>query len=994
MKPKMTRVVSCLAPVVCVFLAPASLFGLDPHKAITQYPRTVWTQQQGLPQDTIRAITQTSDGYLWLGTDEGLARFDGYEFIRFTKDDSALPGNSITALLAAKDGSLWIGTPNGLTRYSQRHFTTYTTRDGLADNVVTALFEDHDGGLWIAAGIYLTRFQDGRFVNYPLSQVSPIRAVRAICEDKQHTLFVAGYGGLVKRTGDRFVRVLGPENMGDDIVVAMLGDREGNIWIGGSDGLLVVHADGTWRLFGLRDGLPANPVRSLCEDRDGNLWAGTNGGLSRLENGRFVAADLEGSPSRDWVRSLFEDREGNLWVGMNSGLNRLRDGRFTIYGRAEGLPSDEPLTVHQDPAGRVWVGYHGGGLVSLPGSGMENAARHLHSYTTGNGLASSEIFSIRDNPDGGLLLSTRGGLNVMAPSGLTTLVPKDALSRRLVFDALKDRKGTLWVAAPGGVYQISRGVWHNVLPGGPLLNQAALVLCETRDGTIWAGTYGEGLWQIRDGGKKHFTTTDGLGSNAIRSIYEDPDGTLWIGTFGGGLNSLREGVFRKFTARDGLLSDNIWHIEDDQTGWLWLSTTRGICRIAKQQLHDLAAGVIHSLMPVNYGLDDGLRSAQCAPGFPAGAGGTRTADGRLWFPTSKGLAVFDPKEPSHQSLPPIIHLTEVRVNGGPIDTNGSNQLPPGSGRMQFRFAAIHLRAPERVQYAYRLEGLDRDWSFPGERRTINYNSLRHGSYRFVVKAMLPDGDSTEASFPFELRPRFFETVWFRFLAVLAALLAVYGVYQLRLQQIRSRFALVLEERARIAREIHDTLAQGFVGISSQLEAVALALNTSVEGARKHLEMARKMARHSLTEARRSVMDLRASALDGQDLSEALASAARQWAAGTAVTIEMSVTGQLPKLPEEVEQHLLRIAQEAVANALKHACPRKIRIGLRFEPRKLWLRVEDDGRGFEPGNAFNTLGGHFGLLGMRERAERIGGELHLLTSPGTGTQVEVSAPFSS
>ncbi len=967
-------------------LGSGELLALNPHKALTQYTRTVWTQAQGLPQDTIRAITQTGDGFLWLGTDEGLARFDGYDFVIFTKDDGSLPSNSITALWAGHGGALWIGTPNGLTRYANRRFTTFTTRDGLPDNAITSLFEDHSGVLWIAAGIFLSRFENEKFATVSAEHLVPVDVVRMVYEDREQQLWVAGVGGVLKRTGETFTTVLTSRDLGGDLVTAMLEDRNHGFWIAGTKGLILRSPDGRLKRFDRRDGLPDNFVRALWEDREGDLWAGTNDGLSRFENGRFVRFDRK--DDEDWVRCLFEDREGNLWVGMNSGLNRFRDDRFTTYGRIEGLPSDSPIAVHQDRKGQIWVGFHDAGIVSfVPGK--------FRTYTTRDGLADNEIFEIREARNGDLLISTRSGVSRMHEGRFVNYAMNDPLQRGAVFDAMEDSHGHLLTATPSGVYERVGNGWRNLIPGGPLLNDFPVVLGESRDGSLWAGTYGEGLWQVRNPNSKprRYTTADGLGSDQIRSLHQDDEGTLWIGTFGGGLTALRDGAFSRFTARDGLLSDNIAHVEDDGKGSLWLSTTRGICRVSKQQLRDFAAGRIKILTPDNYGVDDGLRSAQIAPGAPTGGGGGRTSDGRLWFPTSRGLATIDPRTPEQGVMAPLAQLVGVAADGREVDFSRFEKLKPGIDHVQFRYTGIFLSAPERVHYSYKLEGLDRDWIPAAGRRLVNYNTLPHGRYRFRVLAALPGQATSESSFSFEVLPHFYEMTWFAWLCIVSFIGIVYGSYQLRMRQIRGRFSLVLEERVRLAREIHDTLAQGFVGISSQLDALALKLNGDMGVVRQHLDLARKMARHSLTEARRSVMDLRTSALEDHDLPSALTTAARQWVAGSPVHVQVDVFGDNRELPEDVEQHLLRIAQEAVTNALKHAGAHMIWVELEMENRRLRLRVKDDGHGFEPATVLNGAGGHFGILGMRERAERLGGELDLSSEPGSGTQVEVTVPLT-
>ena len=967
-------------------LAGAPLLALSPRRTLTQYTRTVWTQEHGLPQDTIRTITQTKDGYLWLGTDEGLAQFDGYDFVVYNKENGALPSNSVGALYAGRDGSLWVGTPGGLTLYRGRKFTTFTKKDGLADIFINSITEDHSGAIWMAAGTFVSRFQNGKFTNYSPGKDLPIESPRVVYLGRDGALYVAGFSGLARRVGNRFVSVIGPAEVSGDIVTTVAQDRQGNLWVASPSGLLMRTPSGQLRAFQIKDGLPDNFVRSIWDDRDGNLWAGTNGGLARLENGRFVSNPVAAARDRDWVRCIYEDTEGNLWVGMNSGLNRFQDDKFTIFGEAEGLPSDEPTTVFQDRTGKIWIGFHDRGLVQL-GSGKARV------YTTRDGLPSNEIFSIRENHAGDLLIATREGPSRMHAGRFIHHPISDPLNRRLAFDFLEDHSGTLWAALPGGLSRIEGQRARNVIPGGSLLNDALVILCETRDGTLWAGSYGQGLWSLKDGNPRRYTVDDGLSSDEIRSLVEDADGTLWIGTFGGGLNGLRKGRFFSITAKEGLLSDNVSHVQDDGRGSLWLSTTRGICRVSKKDVNDFVAGKIRAITPQNYGVADGLRSAQCAPGYPTSRGGTQTADGRLWFPTSQGLAVFDPKEKLHEPDAPVVHLLEVTVDGRPVALSGPAVFPPGEGRVQFRYTGIDLGTPERVRYSYRLEGLDRDWVTAVSRRVTNYNSLPHGDYRFVVRAGIPGGPWSETSFSFALKPHFYETAWFRYLIAALSAAAIWGLFRLRVRQIRQRFALVLEERARLAREIHDTLAQGFVGISSQLDAVALSLNGHIDTARKHLDLARKMARHSLTEARRSVMDLRASALEGQDLPAALSEAARQWTAGSPVKVHVDVAGQSRKLPEEVEQHLLRIAQEAVTNTVKHARAKEVRIHLAMNGGKLKMRVADDGKGFEQTDAFSEIGGHFGLLGMRERAERLGGELHLHSEPGEGTEVEVTVPLS-
>ena len=958
-------------------------FGLDAHKALTQYSRTVWTQQQGLPQDTVRAITQTPDGYLWLGTDEGLARFDGYEFVVFNRDHDNLPSNSITALAVRKDGSLWIGTPNGLAQYQDRRFHVYTQKDGLLDDSIGALFVDHADTLWIAAGGNLSRFDGSKFTNFRPERDIPMRAARGITEDAKHTLFVAGNNSIAKLEDGKFGSVFAPSTLQEDFPSGMLADHAGHLWILGVRGLIESFADGHIRRYGARDGLSDSfGLHALWEDRDQNLWVGTDKGLARLEGDQFrMRADTPNSEP-DSVLCIFEDREGALWTGGNKGLARFRDDTFTVYGKDEGLPSDQPNAIFEDHRGTIWIGFLDRGLI--PFSGQKTLVP-----LPGFSLPEDRVYSIRETRAGELLVATRDGLLRLKDGHVRKFVPPDPQGRKRVYDALEVSDREIWLALPSGLGELVGEQFQMVIESGPVMLDSSFVTLEKgADGSIWAGTIRKGLWSVSAAGKRLYTIADGLGSNQIRSLYLDRDGTLWIGTFGGGLSAWSSGKFANYTAKDGLLSDNISKVTDDGES-LWLSTTRGICRISKTQLRDFAAHRIKALQPVNYGIADGLRSAQSSPEI--GAGGGRHADGSLWFATTRGTAVYKPGAPHRTEAPLPLGLSEMSADGLPLDWTKGPKIPPGSGRLEIRYAAIHLSAPDRVQYSYNLAGLDPDWIQADTRRVVNYNNLSHGQYRFMVRAQLPGGPASEASYAFEVLPHFYETGWFRLLG--AALLAavVWMAYQLRVRQVHSQYGLLVEERARLAREVHDTLAQGFVGITSQLDVVEMSLPPNADPARGYLNVARRMARHSLTEARRSVMDLRAAALDDQDLGAALDSGARHWTEGSGIDVEVEVTGEASKLPEEVAHHILRIAQEAVTNVVKHARASKIIIKLHIQPRSLNLKIQDNGCGFERDDAFASTHGHFGLMGMQERAERLGGKLSLTSEAGKGTLVDVEVP---
>jgi ligand-binding sensor domain-containing protein len=460
-------------------------------------------------------------------------------------------------------------------------------------------------------------------------------------------------------------------------------------------------------------------------DHDGNIWAGTNNGMARLQGNRFVTSLQDNPEDGDGIRCLFEDREGDLWIGANGGLSRWRNDIFMVYGKPEGLPSDASNVVFQDRAGRIWIGFNDLGMMLFSGAQPRR-------YTISDGLPDSDIFQIREDRKGDLLVATRSGVARLQNGKFRTYHPPDPLARKGVFDAIEDSQGALWLATPAGLSVVRGQQFQNVVEGGPLLIDFAVTLTQGRDGAIWAGTYGKGLWRVKGDERRHYGTADGLSNDQIRSLYEDAEGTLWIGTFGGGLNALRDGKFLHYGARDGLLSDNIGKVFDDGES-LWLSTTRGICRIEKSQLAEFSAGKRPRLQPEDFGVEDGLRSAQCAPAYPTAGGGIRSTDGRLWFTTSRGLAVLNPGARKQPSLSPAAHLVQMTANGDPVDLSHASRLAPGTERLQIRYTGIHLSAPERVQYFYRLDGLDSDWVPASGRRVINFTAGRAASSRTSSK---------------------------------------------------------------------------------------------------------------------------------------------------------------------------------------------------------------------------------------------------------------------
>jgi signal transduction histidine kinase len=554
--------------------------------------------------------------------------------------------------------------------------------------------------------------------------------------------------------------------------------------------------------------------------------------------------------------------------------------------------------------------------------------------------------------------------------------------------AIAEGRRGLWVGTAAGLNLFDGKNFTVFTTRDGLSNDSVWALLEDRAGDLWIGTDGGGLNRFRDGAFYAYKSGDGFSSDIVLSLYEDRAGDLWIGT-SGGLSRYRNGQFTSYTTREGLFDDVIFQILEDDSDNLWMSCNKGVFRVSKSELNDFAEGKRKSITSVSYGTADGMSSRECNGGIqPAG---WKSRDGRLWFPTIKGAVVIDPNKLRINEQPPPVTIEQVIVDGQATGPSADLRLEPGARRLEFHYAGLSFLSSEKVRFKHKLEGYDNEWIDAGTRREAIYNNLAPGSYVFRVVACNNDGVWNEAgaSFGFYLKPRFYQTYWFYLACALAISLLVWALYRLRIRQIRARFLAVLAERNRIAREIHDTLAQGFVGIGLQLEAVKANLVDPTEAARQHLDLAGNLVAHSLEEAHRTVWNLRSQSLEDGPLSEALSTIMKQLTEGARIEARMKVSGAERRLPIRVETHLLRIGQEAIINAVKHARAQNIEVELRFDAESVTLRVRDDGRGFDVETAPSTNEGHFGLTGMRERAKQIGGRLQINSTKGMGAEIALT-----
>lgn len=798
--------------VATLFVATAAL-ALDPHRALTQSRLSVWTSESGLPQNTIDAMVQTRDGYLWMGTEEGLARFDGVRYVVSDRQSApALRSSFISSLFEAPDGTLWIGTyGGGLARLRNGKIEAFHA-DVLGSDRMRGMHAGADGAVYIAtAGGGLLRIDGETITRFTTKDGLPTDRVWALESDGEGGLWVATHGGGVVRWRDSRVveTITTREGLPNDLARTLMRDPSGVLWIGTDGGGLVAWKNGAIvRTVTTRDGLPSNLIRAVHRDKDGSLWIGTDAGLARWSNGRTeVLGVAEGLPS-PVVRAMIEDREGSLWVGTTGGLVRLSDTRFLSYTRKEGLAVDGIRAMLEDRSGRVFAGTEGGGLCTVIPSPVQCLA-------DAHGLPHNTVYALTESRDGSLWLGTDGGGVVRLRDGkfIDPITVENAGLPNNRVRALVETADRLWISTTAGLVHVRDGKATSVkeLEGRQLRPLLALP-----NGDLFVGTDGAGLWRVdRDGAnaRQIASTGHGLESDRVFSLAADASGGgVWIGTSGGGLArlDLASRSVQSLTRRDGLHDDVVFQIIDEGAGKdLWMTSNRGLYRVSRDRVLAAMRGVKSDLSGTVYGTTDGMPSVECNAAFPAAI---RARDGRLWVGTARGIAVVDSNVSRRNTVPPPVHVEEATIDGAPAP-DGPLRVPPGTQRLEIRYTAISLRAPERVTFRYMLEGYDRDWVAAGANRVGHYTKLEPGDYTFRVIATNEDGvrSTGEARLAVTVAPQWFETWWARLLAVLLLAAAVWGAIRLRVAAMRARkneeLARAYEDVHRIAGELEDTNRQ-------------------------------------------------------------------------------------------------------------------------------------------------------------------------------------------
>jgi ligand-binding sensor domain-containing protein len=777
---------------------------LAPEPKLTQYVHRVWRSEDGLPQNSVNTVLQTHEGYLWIGTEEGLVRFNSTQFTTFSKANTpVMKAQDIRALFEDRAGTLWVGTfGGGLYSLQEGALIPHDAREGLDNLFIGAVTEDHDGRIWVGTEGGLYRGEGGKFTRYTSAHGLPSDHVLSLAVDEGGTVWIGTTHGLARFADGEFksTRITGRS---PEVAIKSILAAKNVLWIATGDGELLRWSDGKSVSLGIKHQLPRAPASVVYQDSSGTLWLGTNGsGVCRLQsNDRFECYRSSDGLGSDFVLSITEDREGGMWVGTEAGgLNLLRRGRFLTYSTNMGLSNPLVRAVFQDRSGTIWVGTNHG----LNGFGADK----VKIYTTREGLSNNVVLALLQDRQGRLWVGTDGGISILENGKFKTLTHKNGLCNDSINVIFEDRAGAVWVGTTGGVNRIRDGQIACFTTRDGLSDNNVWIIHQDHNGQLLFGS-NTGLSVFGDEKFAEFQT----GSTArplgvVVALYEDNENTLWIGTYGNGLKRWKDGKLTSYYIADGLFDDTAWAILEDKEGFLWMSSNHGIYRIAKREFEEFSAGKLKKISSRAFNAADGMKSIECNGGHQPSA--FRTSTGRLLFAGLNGVVAVDPGNINTiKTVPPVV-IESVAINH--YKAVAGARAPAGQGDLEFHYAALSFSDPPRVQFKYKLQGFDKEWIPAGTRRSAFYTNIPPGQYEFLLKAANDDGVWGErvASVRFRLVPRFYQTLWFYGVCILVFLAALWCVYVIRMRQMkklqRTLKALVTERTAELhhAKEAAET----------------------------------------------------------------------------------------------------------------------------------------------------------------------------------------------
>ena len=1006
-------------------------------KVEAQYRIDHWTADDGLPQNSVYGIVQTRDGYLWLATVDGLARFDGARFAVFNKSNSpGIINNRFISLFEDAPGDLWAGTEeSGIVRFHGGRFEHLGAEAGIPRSVTWIEPAPNEDGTIFHGPNETTRFRDGKFAPFAApsnvssgAQIARSSNVKIICrsnfENKFSECFVNGqWLSFSLSDGSpqgKFVSVAqdaNPDGSPQVRFVSAAQEANGTVWLITAEGHVARAENGrVTRVYDERDGLPKFPLYLvfgprlglIAKDTDGSLWlidlpSMQKELLLKKAGGPFPLDKLE-------FLSTYADGEGNLWFGTKrNGLFCARKQVVTAYSEADGIRDKTVYPIYQDRTGTIWLG-------SIGLSKYENG--------TFTSIESTEQFSVNtigEDALGRILISNFGALYVQENNQFVPFERGKIPKFGFIYAIHPDIENALWIGGDSGLMRFKDGVLTSFTTSDGLAGNDVKVIIEAKAGGLWIGTYG-GLTRVQNGKFTSWRETEGLPSRTVRALYEDGDGTLWIGSYDGGLARFKDGKFTRYDMKTGLPNDGAFQILEDDNRHFWISSNRGIYRVSRDELNDFADGKISRVNSIAYGKSDGMLNAECNGGrSPAGI---RAGDGRLWFPTQDGVAVIDPQNININAQPPPVVIESVKIDnellvpsttlGGlnAADLNVNENLSAAAGgsdiiispnqqNFEISYTALSFINSENLQFKYKLEGLDDDWIDAGTRRLAYFSHVPPGNYTFRVIAANSDNVWNEqgATLKIVVLPPFYRTWWFLILATFAIVATAYLIYRRRVTQINLKHAHELafsrrlidsqeQERKRFAAEMHDGLGQSLVIIKNRAR-LSLKQPDKQEAMLDHLENISETAAHAIEEAREIAFNLRPHLLDRLGLTKTIESMLGKVFGASGIEFETKIERIDDVLEKDSEILLYRIVQECASNVVKHSNADKAVLRIERIEKTLSVRISDDGRGFDKSAVGGDLSkSSFGLVGISERTRLLGGKLSIESSIGKGTLISI------
>jgi len=987
---------------------------------VDQFAMETWRTEHGMPQDIVTALLQTRAGYIWIATYNGIAQFDGLRFAVFDSSSTeGLPNSRITSLFEDARGDIWIGHDTGeITRFSDGVFRPVPIRAGWGGGTVSGIGADARGDIWaLNLRAEVMRLPGGAFFKPPLEMVADPSLVPQMVTDGQKRLLVVRNGLVAEITPSGLRRIRVQATATEPYCERIAAARAGGWWIV-TEGRVRRWADGSWREDLGRFNEETTSVVTMMESSSGQVLVGT------LERGVFIHdrelgwmnLDRRRGLPRDWVRSLAEDREHNLWVGTSGGLAVLRPRKVVMCGPPDDWQGRTVQAIILAHDGALWAATEGAGLYRMQGDSWTQ-------FGSSAGLSNLFVWSVFEDSREHIWAGTWGG-GLFRWDGKRFIREFDLAERGEPVTAfLESPPGTLWIGTATGLLRLADNTLSRLAALGGAAAGDVRALGAGLDGRIWIGTQGSGLGCISEGKLRTFHKQDGLPTEFILSFHQEPDGTLWIGTMDRGICRYRNGLFDTITAEAGLPNNVIGHIEDDQLGNLWFNSQKGLFRISKQDLNNCADGHTPSVQPLVFGKAEGLTTMAGSSGFTPS--GFRTSDGRLWFPTAQGIAIVNPKSVRRNEVPPSVWVEEIFVEGQRAELSNAMEqtrqpdamndvasprrtveLRPGQRQLDISFTGISLTSPERVQFKYRLEGLDAEWSDGGARRRVTYPFLPPGRYVFRVKACNSDGLWNEAgdAVAITVLPYFWQSWWFKTGAVAAGFLAVGGGayfaarrrHRRKVERIRREHELE-RERARIAQDIHDDLGASLTRIGMLSQSAAGDLN---DPARAGAEL-----NDIYTTARdvtRAMDEIVWAVNPRHDTLESLTNYVTRFAhdflSAAHIRCRLDAEIEVPELTvhSETRHNLFLAFKETLNNAVKHSGATEVHVSFQMLHGELKLAVADNGSGFEKSKGAAQPGGRlvsgYGMSGIKARLEQIGGRMEIHSTPGEGSRVELFVPI--